>query len=98
MKLKSINENFKDELLDNTISKYVQARGRGNINRKQATDNPNKTVHPDNADDIEQPDRSGNQTTTSTNDSDVKDMVGASEGDRDRNKPKNLAPNASTSI
>jgi len=90
MKLKIINEDFdEDELFDNSLSKYVRARGRGNINKKQAEDDPDKT---------EQPDRSGNQTAAATNDKDVKDMVGASEGDRDRNKPGNLVPNPSPSI
>lgn len=90
MKLKRLNEGYKeDELFDNSVGKYVRARGRGNINQKQAVDDPDKT---------EQPDRSGNQYAVATDDDDAKDLLGASEGDRDKIKPGNLVGNPSPSI
>lgn len=99
MRLKFLNEGYKeDELFDNSLSKYVRARGKGNINRKQATDNPDKTVHPDNADDIKQPDRSGNQHTTATTDKDANDLLGASGNSRDKQKASNLVGNPSTPL
>lgn len=90
MKLNKINENYKeDELFDNSLSKYVRARGKGNINKNQSTGDPDKT---------ELPDRSGNQYAVATTDKNKKDLLGASGNSRDKQKAKNLVANPSVSI
>lgn len=93
MKLNFLNETYEeDEIFDQALGKYVKARGAGNINKKQAIDDPDK----DDSDDSmpNQTDRSGNQTAPGTNDPENRKFLGASGNSRDKQSPPNLAGQA----
>ena len=93
MKLKFLNEDHEeDELFDNALGKYVKHRGAGNINQKQAVDDPDK----DNSDDSmpNQTDRSGNQSAPGTNDPRKRQFLGMAGNSRDKQSPPNLVGNA----
>jgi hypothetical protein len=86
MRLDRLND---ENPLDLQIDGYTTAKGKGNINRKQANDNPDKSEPNDSI--PHQSDRSGNQYAVATNDQDELELLGAAEGDRDENKPSNLS-------
>ena len=89
MKLSTLNENQEeDDIFDNSLGKYVKARGMGNINQKQAVDDPDK----DDSNNTmpKQTDRSGNQAAPGTNDPNKEKLLGTSGNSRDKQSPPNL--------
>lgn len=93
MKLSFLNENYEeDQIFDNALGKYVKYRGSGNINQKQAVDDPDKDASDDSIPD--QTDRSGNQAAPGTNDPEKRKFLGVSGNSRDKQSPPNLIGNA----
>lgn len=86
MKLSELNdgEEIEDQLI-NAVDKYGVEKKKGNISRKQANDNPNRSEPDDSI--PHQTDRSGNQQTASNNNSRIRKFVGATGGTKDKIKP-----------
>lgn len=83
MKLNSLNEDQSNNIedIEDTLEKYVTARGAGNINKNKSENNPDKTS---------QQVRSGDEYATPTNDKDKEDLLGASGNGRDKQSASNL--------
>ena len=89
MKLSELNgdEEIEDQLID-AVDKYGVEKKKGNITRKQANDNPDKSEPEDSI--PHQVDRSGNQQAASSRDQRVRRFVGATGGTRDKIKPTGM--------
>jgi hypothetical protein len=86
MKLNELNDDDIEDQLIQSADKYNIAKTKGNITRKQATDDPDKTTPDDSI--PQQPDRSGNQQTAASSSQRVRKFVGATGGSRGKIKPK----------